>query len=163
GALDAEGKLVFPNARHLIGAAEHAFWSAGPSLAELKIPDEFKRVFRQTSLDGLRALGTTLEQIAPCDEIAPGITVLDARGHTPGQLAVEVRSEGEGLLHIVDAAHVPELHLTHPDWYMGADILPDWSVTTRRFLFDHAAEDNLLVATYHFPFPGLGRVTKDES
>src|SRR5690349_3306230 len=88
GALDAEGKLVFPNARHLIGAAEHAFWSAGPSLDELKIPDEFKRVFRQSSLDGLRALGTNLEQIAPGDEIAPGVTVLDARGHTPGQLAV---------------------------------------------------------------------------
>jgi glyoxylase-like metal-dependent hydrolase (beta-lactamase superfamily II) len=164
GALDAAGKLVFPHARHLINAAEYEFWSAGPSLAELAIPDEFKDVFRQASVDVLRALDGTgkLEQIAPGDEIAPGVTVLDAKGHTPGQLAVEVSSDSEGLIHIVDVAHVPQIHLTHPDWFMAADNWPAWSVTTRQLLFDRAADENLLVATYHFPFPGLGRVTKDE-
>jgi glyoxylase-like metal-dependent hydrolase (beta-lactamase superfamily II) len=162
GALDADGGLVFPNARHLINAAEYEFWSAEPALGELTIPDEFKQMFRHASIDGLKALNGALEQIAPGDEIAPGVTVLDAKGHTPGQLAVEVASDGEGLIHIVDVAHVPEIQLTNPDWFMAADNWPAWSVATRQALFDRAADENLLVATYHFPFPGLGRVTKDE-
>ena len=162
GAIDADGALAFPNASYLINAVEREFWASEPTLDELVVPDEFKQVFRQAAVDALTALGSAPEQIAPGDEIAPGITVVDAKGHTPGHLAVEVSSDGEGLLHIVDAAHVPEIHLAHPDWFMVADNYPAWSVTTRKALFDRAAEENLLVATYHFPFPGLGRVTKDE-
>ena len=90
------------------------------------------------------------------------MTTVDARGHTPGQLGVEIASDGEGLLHIVDVAHVPAIHLQHPEWFMAADNWPAWSVTTRKALFDRAADENLLVATYHFPFPGVGRVSKDE-
>jgi glyoxylase-like metal-dependent hydrolase (beta-lactamase superfamily II) len=162
GALDASGALTFPNARHFINAVEYEFWWAEPSLDELIVPDEFKQVFRQAAKDALTALQDTVEQIAPGDEIAPGVTVVDAKGHTPGQLAVEVRSGDEGLLHIVDAAHLPEFHLAHPEWFMVADNYPAWSVTTRKLLFDRAADENLLVATYHFPFPGVGRVVKDE-
>lgn len=162
GALDTAGKPVFANARHLINATEYDFWSAAPSLDELVIPDEFKQVFRQASVDGLQGLSGTLEQIAPGDEIAPGVVVLDAKGHTPGQVAVEVGSDGEGLIHIVDVAHVPEIHLTHPDWFMAADNWPAWTFATRQALFDRAAAEDLLVASYHFPFPGLGRVTKDD-
>ena len=76
--------------------------------------------------------------------------------------AVEVTSGGEGLLHIVDVAHVPAIHLEHPDWFLAADNWPAWTAVTRKALFDRAAEENLLVASYHFPFPGLGRVTKEE-
>ena len=162
GGLDAEGKLAFPNARYLINAVEHEFWAAEPSLDELIVPEEFKQVFRQSAKDFLTAVEGTIEQIAPGDEIAPGVVTVDAKGHTPGQLAVEVTSDGEGLLHIVDAAHIPAIHLAHPDWFLVADNWPAWTTVTRTALFDRAAAENLLVATYHFPFPGLGRVTKEE-
>lgn len=162
GALDASGAPVFPNARYLINAVEQEFWSSDPSLDEVIMPDEFKAMALQMAVDALAALGGTLEQIAPGDEIAPGVTAVDARGHTPGHLAVEIASDGEGLLHIVDAAHLPEFHLEHPGWFMVADNWPAWSITSRKALFDRAADENLLVSTYHFPFPGVGRVTKDE-
>ena len=162
GALDQAGGLAFPNARYLINAVEHEFWSGDPSLDELVLPDEFKQLFRQPTIDTLAGLQGTIEHIAPGDEIAPGVTTVDAKGHTPGHLAVEISSDGEGLLHIVDAAHLPEFHLEHPEWFMAADNWPAWSVTTRKMLFDRAADENLLVSTYHFPFPGLGRVVKDE-
>ena len=107
-------------------------------------------------------MGSNLEQIAPGDEIVPGVIAIDAKGHTPGHLAVEIASDGEGMIHLVDAAHVPEIHLTNPDWFMVADNWPAWSITTRNMLLGRAAEENLLVATYHFAFPGIGRVRKDE-
>lgn len=163
GTVDlARGKPVFPNARYLLNSAEQAFWTSAPSLGELIVPDEFKAQFLPPIEGALAALADSLELIDPGDEIAPGITAVDARGHTPGHLAVEVSSDGETLLHIVDAAHVAAMHLTHPGWFMIADNWPAWSVTSRKALFDRAADENLLVATYHFPFPGVGRVTKDE-
>ncbi len=162
GAIDASGAPVFPNARYLITGAERAFWAAGPSLGELAVPAEQNDQSRQGALDVLAAMEGLLEEIAPGDEIAPGITATDAKGHTPGHLAVEISSDGEGMLHLVDAVHVPFLHLEHPDWFMVADNWPAWSLTNRKLLLDRAADENLLVATYHFPFPGVGRVTKDE-
>ena len=65
-----------------------------------------------------------MEQIEPGDEIAPGVTALAAPGHTPGHLAVEVASDGERLLHIVDAALDPVSHLRHPDWFAAPDNWP---------------------------------------
>ena len=32
---------------------------------------------------------------------------------------------------------------------------------SRRLLLDRAAAEDLLVMTYHFPFPGVGRVSTD--
>ncbi len=163
GAVDASGAPVFPNARYLINAAEYAFWAAEPSLDELAIPDDFKAQLGPPTIAALTALENVLEQIAPGDQIAPGVIAVDAKGHTPGHLAVEIASEGEGMLHIVDAAHLPEFNLEHPGWFTAADNWPAWTVTTRQMLFDRAADEGLLVSTYHFPFPGLGRVTKDEN
>ena len=158
---DAEGKPAFPNARYLINRAEYEFWWAEPSLVELPLPDEFKQLFRDGAKGTLTALQGTIEQIEPGDEIASGVTVLAAPGHTPGHLAVEVASDGERLLHIVDAAGDPVLHLQHPDWFFAPDNWPAQEILTRRALFDRAAQEDLLVQTYHFAFPGLGHVQQD--
>jgi glyoxylase-like metal-dependent hydrolase (beta-lactamase superfamily II) len=158
---DAAGKPAFPNARYLINRAEYEFWWAEPSLVELPIPDDFKTLFREGAKGALVALEGALEQIEPGDEIAPGVTTLAAPGHTPGHLAVEVESDGERLLHIVDAAGDPVLHLQHPDWFFAPDNWPGQEILTRRQLFDRAAQEELLVLTYHFAFPGLGHVRPD--
>jgi glyoxylase-like metal-dependent hydrolase (beta-lactamase superfamily II) len=161
GAVDGTGQPVYPNARYLINRADYEFWWAEPSLEGLPIPDDFKQLFREGAKGALTALEGTIEQIEPDTEIAPGITALAAPGHTPGHLAVEVASGDERLLHIVDAAGDPVLHLEHPDWFFAPDNWPAIELMTRRQLFDRAAQENLLVQTYHFGFPGLGHVTPD--
>jgi len=160
--VDDRGGLVFPNARHFVNRVEYEYWWAEPSLDELTIPNEFKQFIRQVAKGVLTVLQGRIEQIAPGEEIAPGVTTVDARGHSPGHLAVEIASDGESLLHIVDAAHEPAIHLEHPDWFAAVDNWPAWTVATRNALFDRAADENLLVSTTHFPFPGVGRVTKDK-
>jgi glyoxylase-like metal-dependent hydrolase (beta-lactamase superfamily II) len=160
GAFDAAGTPVFPNARYLVGRVEYAFWWDEPSLVELPLPDEIKRSLRGAAKAALVALQGRIEQVEPGDEVAPGVRVVDAAGHTPGHLAVEATAGGEGLLLVGDAASQPVLHLEHPDWFARPDNWPVRSVESRRRLLDRAAAEDLLVATYHFPFPGLGRVTK---
>ena len=39
-------------------------------------------------------------------------------------------------------------------------MIPDAAAATRRRLFKQAEVENLLVAGYHFPFPGLGRIVQ---
>lgn len=161
GTIDSAGKPTFPNARYLANKTEYDYWQADPSLVELMIPDELKALARQVGKEMPVLLEEVLELVEPGDEVAPGVTVLAAYGHSPGQLAVEVASEGERLLHVADAAGVPALHLSHPEWFMKLDHWPAQAIMTRNELFDRAAEEDLLVLGYHFPFPGLGKVQAD--
>lgn len=107
-------------------------------------------------------LKDSLEIVEPDTEVVPGVKLIPAIGHTPGHMAVEVTSEGETLLHIGDAAADPVLHLQHPDWFIAYVVWPAMEMLTRRQLFDRAADENLLVQTVHFTFPGVGRVTKQD-
>ena len=161
GALDAAGGPAFPHARHLVGRAEYEFWWGEPSLAELPLPENLRRAIGEAAKAPLLALRGRIEQIEPGAEVAPGVSLVAAAGHTPGHLAVEVAGGGERLLHVGDAASQPVLHLEHPDWFAGSDNWPAQSLLSRRRLLDRAAAEGQLVATYHFPFPGLGRVAKD--
>jgi hypothetical protein len=105
----------------------------------------------------LALLEGTLEQIEPDTEIASGITVLAAPRATSRSRWRPARS---GCC-TSSTPPAPVLHLEHPDWFFAPDNWPAFEILTRRALFDRAADENLLVQTYHFPFPGVGRVSKD--
>jgi glyoxylase-like metal-dependent hydrolase (beta-lactamase superfamily II) len=159
GNLDAEGALAFPNARFVMGRTEWEYWTAEPSLAELQLDDEVKGLLRQWARSNLPPLQDRIDLIEGETEIVPGITALAAPGHTPGHLALAIASDGAHFLHLVDVALDP-FQLTHPDWTAAFDFDPAQVVATRRRLFDRAANEQALVLCYHFPFPGLGRVTR---
>ena len=161
GAVDDAGAPTFPTARYLVGRTEYEFWWAKPSLDELPFPVERRQFLREAAKDLLVALQGRIEQVAPGDAIAPGITAVAAPGHTPGHLAVELASGEERALHVVDAAAEPTLHLGHADWFLAPDLWPVEALRTRRALLDRAAAEDLLVLTAHFPFPGVGRVRAD--
>ena len=163
GAADTAGQPAFPNARYVTSQAEYDYWSTGPDLAEVYGSDVFKMFFRNSALGIIEVLGDRLELVEPNTEIVPGITVISAPGHTPGHMAVEVTSGGETLLHVGDAAADPVLHLVHPDWFIAFVSWPAREALTRRQIFDRAADENLLVQTVHFAYPGVGRVTRDGS
>jgi glyoxylase-like metal-dependent hydrolase (beta-lactamase superfamily II) len=158
GALDETGASVFANARYLINASEYAYWWAEPDLAGLPLDAAFKQFFRESAKAALVGLEGQIEQIEPGIEILPGITVLEAYGHTPGHLAFELQSGEESLLDIVDAVG-DEMHLSHPDWFLAPDSWPSAAILARRALLNRAASQDLAMLSFHLPFPGLGKVT----
>lgn len=83
-------------------------------------------------------------------EVAPGILVFPAPGHTPGHAAVLISSGTQQLLYIGDAL-IHGLQFEHPDWVSPLDLSPDETVATRRQLFDRAASDRCLIAGFHLP------------
>ncbi|RIS65384.1 MBL fold metallo-hydrolase [Mycobacteroides abscessus] len=78
------------------------------------------------------------------------IRALDAGGHTPGHIAIEVRAADTGLLIAGDALHHP-MQAQFPDLPFYADADPAQAVATRRALLGRCADENLKLLTAHFP------------
>src|SRR3546814_5453985 len=54
--------------------------------------------------------------------VAPGITAIDAGGHTPGMMAFHIESEGKRLMVTADVANHYVLSLQRPDWEVSFDM-----------------------------------------
>ena len=157
GNVDKEGKPAFPNARYVMSRVEWEFWAADPDLSSLKLPPIFIEAIRGAARAQLPPLKDRLALVEDGDEIVPGIQAVAAPGHTPGHLALSIRSTGEQLLCATDALLHP-IHIAQPDWTAVFDYSPDETVVTRRRLLGRAAVDGALVYLTHFSFPGLGHI-----
>jgi glyoxylase-like metal-dependent hydrolase (beta-lactamase superfamily II) len=155
GNADAEGKPAFPNARYVLSKGEWNFWTTGQ--AEQRLDEHVRDVLLRCARENLPPIKGKVELLDRESEILPGIRALAAPGHTPGQLALEIPSEGEQLFCTSDIALHP-IHLECPEWHAAVDLDPEQVVTTRRKLFSRAAPEKSLVFAFHFPFPGLGKV-----
>jgi glyoxylase-like metal-dependent hydrolase (beta-lactamase superfamily II) len=123
----------------------------------LRAPDWIKQALVAIAAQQLPAIADRVDLIDREEEIVPGIAAVAAPGHTPGHMAVAIKSGGDQLLHLVDTVLSP-IHLEEPDWTSAVDYDPVQTAATRRKLLARAAREQLRVAVYHFPFPGLGCV-----
>jgi len=86
--------------------------------------------------------------------IFPGIRMIEAFGHRSDHYAVEIESEGQTLIHIVDAFRHP-IQVVHPEWYSFIDSYPDLTVNTIKRLIKRIEEKKAMVFGSHFEFPAL--------
>ena len=148
---------VFPNAELIVNSTEYKWWTE-PGRVE-KLPE------------GRRPAGKRIGDVFPTwknwklvednAEVAPGVRLLAAPGHTPGHSAFLVTSGKDQLMVSNDAMYVPALLAPHPDWQGAYDQDGATAVTTRRKLMDRVIADKMMVCGAHFPFPGRGTFTKD--
>lgn len=96
GGLVEGGKPVFPNARYAFGAAEFDFWKRGENVREAR---KFNRELFTTICVPLADRSTFMK---PGDEVAPGITAVDAAGHSPGLLVFHIESNGKHFMITAD-------------------------------------------------------------
>lgn len=153
------GAANFPNAEIMVPAAEWKFWNDAGE--ESKSPQAFKpnfpnvkRVFEPIAKD--------VKQFEYGKELVPGISSVDARGHSPGHTAFVVAS-GNGKLLVTSDTVNHEILVRNPDWSLWADMDPGTAVTTRKRLLDMAAADRMQIAAYHLPFPSTGFISKQGS
>lgn len=151
GCTDDNSKLVFSQARYLMGKTEYGFWTSNENLLTL---NEGMRKFARKNLP---AIQERVKLIEGGEEILPGIQVVEAFGHTPGHMGLEIRSQGEILLHLADVA-LHELHVEHPEWYAPVDMQPEQMIATRYKWLERAATSGAKVLCYHFDFPSIGYV-----
>lgn len=158
GAVDDSGRPVFENARHVMTEAEWHFWNSyRPDLRAMDVPEDVREKTSRSARRTLSALRFQVELIDREVEIAPGVQTIPAPGHTPGHLALLLRSENEQLLAIGDAALHP-LHLEKPSWNNALDLAHECATLTRRVLLERAAAEQMRLMAFHFPFPSVGRI-----
>ncbi|MEP5153673.1 MBL fold metallo-hydrolase [Planktotalea sp.] len=155
GGLTLQGERVFPNALHYLPDIEFEFWTQDPNRA----PKSLRKMIEECRRH-LLPVAHGMRSYSDGQEIAPGIFAVAAPGHTHGHYAIRLESQGSTLLHLVDTAVHYIAGLERPDWTVGADIKKPLAVQTRKRLLSQAADEQLLIAGYHFPFPGVGRIVR---
>ncbi|GAA3791296.1 MBL fold metallo-hydrolase [Sphaerisporangium flaviroseum] len=134
-----EGVPAFPNARHILQRAE-VDWIEGSGPNPI-----LERV--------LRPLTGLVDAVEGEAEVAPGVRVVLAPGHTPGHQVVQVGPltlTGDVVLHPVQLAN-PSITYAH-------DLDPARAVSTREALLRRVRAHGGLIGTAHFPeaFTELG-------
>jgi glyoxylase-like metal-dependent hydrolase (beta-lactamase superfamily II) len=148
---------IYPNAELVVNATEYKWWTE-PGRVE-KLPEPRKPLGQRinTVFPGWK----NFKLVEGEKEVAPGIHLVNAPGHTPGHSAFLVASGNQQLMISNDAAYVPALLAPHPEWMGAYDQDGPMAVETRRKLIDHIIADKIAICGAHFPFPGKGTFVKD--
>lgn len=152
---EEDGRVVptFPGAQYIIQKGE---WEAATH------PNE-------------RTRGTYLEEnLAPVEdakqlelvtgelEVAPGVRMVPAPGHTEDHCIVEIESGGDYAVYVGELAQQPVM-LERLAWVSAFDILPMVSIETKRRLTEKAIEKRALLVSVHADYPGLGHLKTADS
>lgn len=152
-----DGSAAYPNARVMVPAPEWAFWMDD---ARMNAAPEAGRGSFALARRVFEPYANKIERYEHGKELLPGITAMDAGGHTPGHTAFVIASGDGRLLILSDAANHPALFVRQPDWSPIFDMDAEKARATRRRLLDMAAAERMQVAAYHFPFPATGHIAK---
>ncbi|WP_373519853.1 MBL fold metallo-hydrolase [Pricia sp.] len=159
GVFTEKGKLNYPNAMFHVSDVEWDFWHSSKSDEQIPL---FK-YYIEKNITPLKNENLNLVK-GDFEEIIPGITAVNAAGHTPGQLALIINQEERGnrLLYVSDSFLHP-LHIENIKWQTNYDFDNNKAERTRVKLLDLAYKEDMMINAFHFDFPGLGAVQKENS
>lgn len=155
GLMGAANAQNFPNAQIYMTEADLNFWT-----------DESKRSmpFFGGFIDPTRAALLPHRErmvfVKDGQEILPGIHVVATPGHTVGHTSYMITSQGKSLFNTADIAHHHVLVVQNPKVEFAFDTDPKQSVATRIRMFDMLAAQRTMMLAYHFPWPGIGHLSK---
>ncbi len=150
-------KPVYPNVEIIVSDVEYKFWT-DPAVIH-RLPEARKGLARR--IQAVLPTWKNIRQVEGEPEVAPGIRLVSAPGHTPGHRAFHLSSGASQLMISNDTAYVPALVAANPGWHGAYDQDANTAEASRRKLLDRVVADEALICGYHFPFPGAGRIEKD--
>jgi glyoxylase-like metal-dependent hydrolase (beta-lactamase superfamily II) len=150
------GAALYPNAEIMVPSGEWEHWNDAGE--ESKAPQVWKGGFANVKRV-FSPIAKDVKQYEHGKELVPGITAVDARGHSPGHTAFLVAS-GNGKLLVTSDLVNHQILVRNPEWSLWADMDAAMAVTARKRLLDMAATDRIQIAAYHLPFPSTGFISK---
>jgi glyoxylase-like metal-dependent hydrolase (beta-lactamase superfamily II) len=144
GLATADGAPAFPKAKVRMSSAEWVFMQSQGDLAPL-----------------VKTISAQVQTFEPGTEVAPGITAIAIKGHTPGHMGYEVVNGDDRILDIGDAAHSSIVSLVRPDWAMAFDSDRAAAKASREKLLSDLSKSHEKVFSPHFPYPGVGTVESE--
>lgn len=158
GGLDAAATKHFPNAEVVLSETELDLWTSPDAAKNLP---EWAAGSAPHVQQVFASLGDRVRTIKGGADVVTGVVALDTAGHTQGHISLLVGSGNEQMLITGDAIASIHIAFDRPEWQTIWDHDREKGAKTRRALLDRAAHDRLLVAGYHYPFPGVGHVVKE--
>ena len=159
GGLVHDGEAVYPNAQIVTADTEAAFWL--DEAIEANAPDNAKPFFAIAQAS-LAPYGDRLVRLSQSAAGAvPGFEVTPLPGHTQGHTGYIIGQGSERLWLWGDIVHSAAVQFPRPDATIAFDTDQAGAAASRSLAFDRAANERLLVAGAHLPFPGLGYVDRD--
>jgi glyoxylase-like metal-dependent hydrolase (beta-lactamase superfamily II) len=159
GLTSHDGDRVFANAEVYVAKAESDFWLS-PEIAA-KAPKDAQPFFQSA-----QAIAAPYIKIGKwhtfsgSEPIVDGMQLIPLSGHTPGHTGYEFSSKGKKILFWGDTIHAQRVQLPHPEVTVVFDIDPTAAAATRSQLLPKLADEDVVIASPHLLFPGLGRLHK---
>jgi glyoxylase-like metal-dependent hydrolase (beta-lactamase superfamily II) len=155
GLMGDDGKPNFPNAQIYMAEADFEFWTD-----EAKLSQEGIKSMVEGTRKALRPNRERIVFIRDGQEFLPGFQAMAAPGHTVGHTVYIATSRGQSLCFAGDIIHHHVLSVERPRLAFAFDTDATQAVATRLRLLDMFASQRLPFLAYHFPWPGIGHVTK---
>lgn len=159
GVRDDFDEPLFPDAEYIIGEAEHAFWMQEGLVNRVA---ETRQPFVLAAVNSINVDGLDWTIARDGHEVVSGVRLVDTPGHTPGHMSLVLETGGAQLMALGDALAHAFVHFQNPDWAWDTDEDFDQAAATRRLVLEMTAVDRITVLGYHFPFPGVGNVRRDD-
>lgn len=153
----ADNKKVFPNAEVYLDRRDIAYFTDPARRAAA--PDFLHSSFDLT--EKLLSVYPNIQQIEGAHELVSGLSTIDLTGHTPGQIGVRIADGDESLTLVSDMMFHPAVHPVSATTGFVFEMDPAAAQAMRERFFPAAADEGTLIAATHMPFPGLGRIGKD--
>lgn len=144
GLATADGAPAFPKAKVRMSSAEWVFMQSQSDLAPL-----------------VKTISAQVQTFEPGAVVAPGITAVAIKGHTPGHMGYEIVNGEDRILDIGDSAHSSIVSLIRPDWAMGFDGDRAVAKASREKLLSDLSKSHEKIFSPHFPYPGVGTVESE--
>ncbi len=108
------------------------------------------------------ALYPKAEKIGPAYRVSTHVEAVDLNGHTPGHLGYRITDGSDSLVIVADLLFDPAVHPDRDDVGIAFEADPEAAKAMRQKAFPQFAADATLLAATHMPFPGLGRIVKED-
>src|SRR5690606_17226805 len=148
---------TFPRARYLFGKRDYEYFKANPE-GELLHWESFCDSIVPVMEAGLGVLVD--EDHVAHGEIADGVWLSPAFGHSPGCCTIEAQADGPPALFWGDVIHHPVQLIRH-DLPFAFDADGAAASKVRKATMERAADDDLLCFPAHFRRTSAGRVRRD--
>lgn len=147
---------TFPNARYVMGLDELTHWQD----QEAADPGAHNHgAFADSVLPVIEA--GLAETVTDGFSLSRGMQIIPLRGHSPGQIGLELDCGGDGqAVFCGDAIHSP-VQVFRPDWSSGFCHDPAQAAATRIDLLNRAAQDDLLLLPAHTRMAYGFRIRRD--
>jgi glyoxylase-like metal-dependent hydrolase (beta-lactamase superfamily II) len=155
GTHNSRGEPVFPNARYITSEKEWEYWLQPPGINKLH------NMFFDSARKNLLPIRDRFDLAEDNAEVLPGIRLIPAPGHTPGNSMVEIASGNDRLLCIGDIIH-SQMEFVNPEHLIMFDVTPEQAINTRHRKLFEISEAGTPVFACHFQFPGLGYIMQNK-